>query len=122
MRFERRRKRAQHRKLDAYYFTKESEHHDSRLQEKVAAEIRQLKENTPCPDCVAEGRPAYHPACVMDFDHVQGMKKFNISQALRFMWPEKVPLIWREIAKCELVCSNHHRIRTFSRGTPHHSR
>ena len=68
--------------------------------------IRGIKD-VPCLDC--GGR---FPACVMDFDHVRGEKKFSIAQRL-FKSPKTLLV---EIEKCEIVCSNCHRIRTEKRG------
>lgn len=46
----------------------------------------------------------------LDFDHVNGEKKFNVSRALNNMtsWVK----IKREVAKCEVRCANCHRIAT----------
>jgi len=65
--------------------------------------------DVPCADC--GGR---FPAICMDFDHVRGAKVGNISGMIRkaFSWE----LILVEIEKCEVVCSNCHRIRTAKRG------
>lgn len=53
-----------------------------------------------------------YPYYVLDFDHVRGKKVENISNmAKHYTWEE----ILKEIKKCELVCSNCHRIRTFKR-------
>jgi len=59
-----------------------------------------------CVDC----RKKY-PPIVMDFDHVRGRKFFTIGDAAiqRTIGRER---ILREIAKCDLVCSNCHRLRT----------
>lgn len=69
------------------------------------AKLDALKDK-PCVDCGQS-----FPPCVMDFDHVRGAKSrcvgnlFNVSEA-RLM---------AEIDKCDLVCSNCHRIRTAAR-------
>ena len=47
----------------------------------------------------------------MDFDHVRGEKKFCIGHHRRYGDAE----LLNEIAKCDLVCSNCHRIRTRKR-------
>jgi len=47
----------------------------------------------------------------MDFDHVRGVKLFNVGM----MTSRSFELIDAEIAKCEIVCSNCHRIRTKQR-------
>ena len=49
----------------------------------------------------------------MDFDRVRGGKIKNI--AVLFSAAYKLDLIIEEIAKCEVVCSNCHRIRTKNR-------
>ena len=54
-----------------------------------------------------------YPYFVMDFDHVEGEKKFNISIAANKL--RSMKLILEELSKCELVCSNCHRIRTMNR-------
>lgn len=61
----------------------------------------------PCTDC---GR-RFHPVA-MDFDHVRGKKLKHISG----MWSWERSKVLVELAKCELVCSNCHRVRTFERG------
>jgi len=50
----------------------------------------------------------------MDFDHVRGEKVLSISAMVHkgFSWES----ILAEIAKCDVVCSNCHRIRTAARG------
>lgn len=46
----------------------------------------------------------------MDFDHL--LDKFkNVSRMTAYKWDR----IEAEIAKCELVCANCHRVRTFAR-------
>lgn len=74
-----------------------------RRQEKRDA-FAKIKESMPCTDC---GK--YYPACVMDFDHVKGTKKFSISRILDWS-PAKLN---KELSKCEIVCANCHRIRTY---------
>lgn len=70
--------------------------------------IRELKESKPCLDCGVT-----YPWYVMDFDHVSGEKDGNVSAMIaRKVSKQK---ILDEIAKCELVCANCHRARTFSR-------
>ena len=64
---------------------------------------------TPCVDCGNS-----FPPCVMDFDHVRGEKVTSVSRMLR--WSRERLLA--EIAKCDLVCSNCHRLRTHLSGRP----
>jgi hypothetical protein len=67
--------------------------------------VAELKRDKPCADC---GKVFALEA--MDFDHVRGEKKFNISAAGGTHKSRK--RILAEIAKCDLVCANCHRVRT----------
>lgn len=64
--------------------------------------------DVPCTDCGVK-----YPPYVMDFDHVRGTKKYNVSSMVSRGMSEKTLL--EEIAKCEVVCSNCHRARTYNR-------
>jgi hypothetical protein len=70
--------------------------------------IRGLKTNRPCMDC-----GVVYPYYVLEFDHVRGMKKFPISNVSGGELSLRALRI--EVAKCDLVCANCHRERTFSR-------
>lgn len=73
--------------------------------------IRKLLEkekDKPCMDCGKK-----YPFYVMDFDHVKGKKLFNLSTVANRRF--NIKQIVKEIKKCEVVCSNCHRIRTFKR-------
>ena len=73
----------------------------------LAQYIRGLKEANPCMDC-----KEYYPYYVMDFDHVRGTKHANVMELIPTLSKKKID---EEIAKCEIVCSNCHRIRTHMR-------
>ncbi len=60
----------------------------------------------PCADC--GGR---YPAAVMEYDHL-GDKKADIA---RLSKGTAVSRLFTEIAKCDLVCANCHRLRTLGR-------
>jgi len=60
----------------------------------------------PCMDCGG----SFPPEC-MDWDHVRGKKLFGVGSGVR----RSIKAVLIEIAKCELVCSNCHRIRTRKR-------
>jgi hypothetical protein len=61
----------------------------------------------PCIDCGIQ-----YPPHVMDFDHRIGtVKIMNVSLAYR----RSKSAVLAEMAKCDLVCSNCHRTRTFNR-------
>lgn len=68
--------------------------------------------NGPCTDC-GEKYPPY----VMEWDHLPQFEKVMGLGLMRVrrLGREKV---LAEIAKCELVCSNCHAIRTYNRLTP----
>lgn len=75
--------------------------------------IRQLahesKLNKPCADCGI----IYNPVC-MDYDHRPGtIKCFQIS-CVAHNWTS-IKQLHDEIAKCDIVCANCHRMRTFKR-------
>jgi hypothetical protein len=89
-----------------------NEQRDLRLQH-----LNQYKKRYGCVDC-GEKDPV-----VLDFDHVKGSKKDNISSMAMngLSWEA----IFAEIEKCEVVCANDHRRRTYARrkgtcgGAPH---
>ena len=70
--------------------------------------IREIKETTPCSDCKVS-----YPYYVMDFDHVEDGKSFDVSGHTKHT--RSIDKIKEEIDKCEVVCSNCHRVRTFQR-------
>lgn len=65
--------------------------------------------SAPCMDCAT-----VYPPYVMEWDHVRGTKRDHVSK-LSMQKPKHIVLA--EIAKCELVCANCHRIRTFNAET-----
>jgi hypothetical protein len=66
-----------------------------------------LKEGIPCTDC---GRT--YPTYVMEWDHLpEAIKRLVLSNARRSAFSKK--RILEELEKCELVCANCHRERTF---------
>ncbi len=69
--------------------------------------IRDLKSN-PCADC--GGR--FHWT-QMDFDHVKSDKLKDVARMVQT--PYSVAKLLTEVAKCDLVCANCHRLRTWKR-------
>lgn len=74
------------------------------LRQKKEVFVERAKDH-PCADC---GRK--FPRVAMDFDHVRGEKKRDVAQMVNGAW--SIETLLEEIAKCELVCSNCHRVRT----------
>lgn len=70
--------------------------------------INEIRRSTPCTDCGLSW-----PHYVMDFDHVQGGKIGNVMVMVNK--GESWRRLEAEIAKCELVCANCHRKRTYER-------
>jgi hypothetical protein len=79
---------------------------DKRRAVERRAAVNKMKEK-PCADCGAS-----HSFFVMDFDHRDpSTKEFTISGVqTRLAWDKLVA----EIAKCDVVCANCHRLRTWT--------
>ena len=75
-----------------------------------AAYIASVKENRPCADCGGN-----FPVPCMEFDHVRGEKVNAVANMAR-SGGFSLESIKREIAKCDLVCANCHRIRHYHQG------
>lgn len=68
--------------------------------------VRQMK-NKPCADCGIT-----YPYYVMDFDHRENeIKEFGLNAVTQ----KAINALKREIAKCDVVCANCHRERTYQR-------
>jgi len=77
-----------------------------RYRSRKREKIDDLK-RVPCADCGG----TFHPY-VMDFDHREGtLKRFNVSAAIPLGL--SIETVMEEAAKCDVVCSNCHRMRTF---------
>lgn len=79
--------------------------------EAVRQYIREQKRK-PCTDC-----GGLFPPCVMDFDHLPEHVKFKRLSEL-ISRNASLRAVQEEIAKCELVCANCHRIRSWRRQFP----
>lgn len=76
--------------------------------EALRAYIQWVKENSRCADChISDYR-------VLDFDHLPGNEKYD---GISEMVSRGVSLVRlaEEMGKCDVVCSNCHRIRTWNR-------
>ena len=78
----------------------------SGVRRNAAAEFLRAEKAKPCMDC----GQCFSPEC-MQFDHVRGVKVLALGN-MKTYGLEKVKA---EVAKCELVCSNCHAIRTHQR-------
>ena len=74
----------------------------------VTERYMEFKINNPCTDC-----HKFYPSYVMDLDHVRGEKVAGVSSLVNRNAPWEV--IQEEIDKCDLVCANCHRERTYKR-------
>ena len=79
------------------------------LRGKIRDYVAEYKESIGCVDC-GEKYPYY----MLDLDHLSD-KKFGISQFHNTT--TDIEIVKEEIAKCEVVCANCHRIRTYARLT-----
>lgn len=80
--------------------------YETRYKKRISLKKRDLIDKykeVPCTDC---GNT--FPTCCMDFDHKYD-KKFNIATGLC----RSDESLLKEIDKCDVVCSNCHRIRTY---------
>jgi hypothetical protein len=66
--------------------------------------LNRIKVEAGCARCGFNAHPA-----ALDFNHIRGEKKFNISQDPKRAWAD----IEAEMAKCEVLCRNCHSIYTY---------
>lgn len=76
--------------------------------------LRDKLKSVPCSDCLN----TFDPVC-MDFDHRPGENKCGVLGTM-FASPS-IPIdeLIKEVEKCDVVCSNCHRLRTKKRGGWH---
>lgn len=79
--------------------------------ETIVKYIQKLKTDTPCMDC-----KQYFHYSQLDFDHIAelGDKKDRISN---MVYRVSIERVMEELKKCQIVCSNCHRIRSFKRAS-----
>ena len=68
--------------------------------------VRDYKSTHPCTDC-----KSLYPWYIMEFDHTSDDKVKKISQLSN----QSMEIVLKEIEKCDLVCVNCHRVRTYKR-------
>lgn len=69
--------------------------------------LDKIKTDAGCADCGI--RDVEHPE-IYDFDHLPGVEK--VGSVSRYLTKGTVEEMMTEVAKCEVVCANCHRIRT----------
>lgn len=74
----------------------------------LARDLVLKNKEKPCKDC-----GQHYPYFIMEFDHVKGDKKFTLSTATS--GGRSLKSIQEEIDKCEVVCANCHRIRSYKK-------
>jgi hypothetical protein len=90
-----------------YYLNKDKYLLRNKLRrEKLRQYVKDLKSKSPCKDC---GK--HYPYYVMDFDHL-GDKVYMISSLVN---AGRKQALEDGIKKCDVVCSNCHRMRSHSR-------
>ena len=89
-----------------YYANRDQYYERNKQTETAKKEYIRAQKDQPCADC---GQKFHHVA--MDFDHVRGEKLKGLATMHYSSWQK----IKDEIAKCDVVCSNCHRIRTYKR-------
>lgn len=102
-------KKNHHRQYRKMYvgFQEKERRRSKRRRDSISELIISLKSG-PCTDCEKN-----FPYYCMDFDHLDGsVKKLNIKEIKSS--PSKKHIL-EEVAKCELVCVNCHRLRTVKR-------
>jgi len=94
--------RKHYRENKQWYFEKAKKQRDDKRKW-----IQDMKEASPCKDC-----NTYYPYYVMDYDHKENKRERISVMVQRGLSKET---ILKEIEKCDLLCSNCHRIRTQKR-------
>lgn len=80
----------------------------NRRKKELLRNIMREHKSQPCSDCGGE-----FPFYVMDFDHREGEEK--LAHVSRLVQRMNLKRLLDEIAKCDVVCANCHRIRTYRR-------
>lgn len=74
----------------------------------IFAEFQAYKEKMGCHDCKVK-----YPHYILEFDHREGKLKIdNVNRVLKKFGRDAA---WDEARKCDVVCSNCHKQRTYER-------
>jgi len=96
--------RSHYQKNTEYYKNKAEKRR--KAQRKKLQQLAQKAKDVPCVDCGKR-----YPYYVMDFDHVRGEKILEVAKLVART--VSVKRLLDEIAKCDAVCSNCHRERSY---------
>ena len=79
------------------------------------AHVNAIKLERGCADCGLHGYDCgeVQQPSLLEFDHLRGPKRASVSRLV--LGGYSIASIDAEIAKCEVVCQMHHRIRTLTR-------
>lgn len=72
------------------------------------SEFQAYKEKMGCKDCKVK-----YPHYILEFDHRPGVKKIDL--VYRVLKKYGRDAAWKEVKKCDVVCSNCHKERTYFR-------
>jgi len=97
----------EHYKQNLEYYLAKAKRSNKKAREWLRAKLQELKA-IPCADCGIQ-----YPTWVMQFDHVRGVKSFEVANARNM----NLDLLLAEVAKCEIVCANCHAQRTYQRSS-----
>lgn len=105
--------KACHNEYQKAYYKRTYRHRESVLasmqrRKEVLRDLVRAAKDVPCTDCGTR-----YPYYVMDMDHVRGEKKIDLSRIASSL--RNIEVVRAEIVKCDPVCSNCHRERTWSR-------
>jgi len=90
-----------------YYECRECASARGFLRDEQIRQVVQAAKDVPCMDCGVR-----YPLCATDFDHRDPSKKaFNLNKARS----HSLQNVKDEMAKCDVVCSNCHAVRTHKR-------
>lgn len=93
---------------ESYIRNKNKVYKRKRLDVKAKKEYINNLKNVPCADC-----GVLYPPMVMDFDHRDPNTK--VDGVANMIQGKGWKLLIEEVKKCEVICANCHRIRTWKR-------
>lgn len=74
----------------------------------IFAEFQAYKERMGCADCSVK-----YPHYILEFDHRPDKRKVDV--VYRVLRKHGKEAAWKEVSKCDVVCSNCHKKRSYER-------